>query len=72
MQLVKCEVGLQLAGSSRIYATYQKVIFYLAKYAEDPLFYFAFKITKYVLFVRNQTPFKSLLNITRLKGVMLR
>jgi hypothetical protein len=53
MQLVKCEGGLQLAGSSSNYATYQKVIFNLAKYAVDPLFYFAFKITKYVLFVSN-------------------
>ena len=53
MKLVKYEGRLQLVGFSSNYATYQKVIFYMAKYAVDPLFYFAFKITKYVLFVSN-------------------
>jgi hypothetical protein len=60
MKLVKYEGRLQLVGFSSNYATYQKVIFYLAKYAVDPLFYFVRnwdmpKLTNYHIFSWKKT-----------------
>jgi len=44
MKLVKYEGGLQLVEFSSNYATYQKVVFYLAKYTVDTVHYFTSRL----------------------------